>query len=218
MTTLETVLLACALMVSLALKPWRMLRGGAALPPLATPLLASLVLLPWLWAWPVTVGLAVPLQWSGAALAVLMLGWPLAIPLLAVAGASTMLTAGASLEDAISVTVWSGILPATAVLLLGHAVRRAFGTHPLAYLFGRAYAVPLAAVFACAMASAWVGGHLDGTDDSATAVVVALLMAMGEAAWTCAIASLLVAWQPAWLATWSDAHYLTSRKSPVRRA
>jgi len=217
MTTLETVLLACALAASLALQPWRMLRGGRSLPPLATPLLASLVLLPWLWAWPVDTGLPVPLQWSGAALAVLMLGWPLAIPVLALAGASTMLTIGASIEDAISAAVWSGVLPATAVLLLGHAVRRAFGTHPLAYLFGRAYAVPLAAVFCCVVTSAWAGGRVAGAED-ATAFVVAFLMAMGEAAWTCAVASLLVAWQPGWLATWSDERYLTTRKSPPRRA
>lgn len=217
MTTLEAVLLACALAASLALQPWRMLRGGRSLPPLATPLLAWLVLMPWLWAWPVDAGLPVPLQWSGAALAVLMLGWPLAIPVLALAGASTMLTTGASIEDAISAAVWYGALPATAVLLLGHAVRRAFGTHPLAYIVGRAYAVPLAAVFCCVVISAWAGGGVAGAGD-ATAVVVAFLMAMGEAAWTCAVASLLVAWQPGWLATWSDERYLTSPKSPPRRA
>jgi uncharacterized membrane protein len=215
MTSLETVLLACALAASLALRPWRMLRGGGALPPLATPLLASLALLPWLWSWPAGGNLPMPLQWSGAALAVLMLGWPLAVPVLALAGASTTLTTGASIGDAISTTVWSGVLPATAVLLLGHAVRRAFGTHPVAYIFGRAYAVPLAALFACAVTSAWVAGRLA---NDATAVVVSFLMAMGEAAWTCAVASLLVAWQPGWLATWSDERYLTSRKTTPRRA
>lgn len=217
MTLLEPVLLAIALAASLALQPWRMLRAGRALPPLATPLLASLAVLPWLWAWPMTTSLPVPVQWSGAALAVLMLGWPLAIPVLAVAGASTMFTVGASIEDAIFTTVWAGVLPATAVLLLGHAVRKAFGTHPIAYIFGRAYAVPLAAMFVCAVAGAWAGGRL-AADESATAVVVAFLMAMGEAAWTCAVASLLVAWQPGWLATWSDERYLAARKSPPRQA
>jgi uncharacterized membrane protein len=217
MTTLEAVLLVCALAASVALQPWRMLRSSGALPPLATPLLASLVMLPWLWAWPVGAALPMPLQWSGAALAVLMLGWPLAIPALALAGASTTLTAGASIEDAISATVWSGVLPATIVLLLGHVVRRAFGAHPLAYIVGRAYAVPLAAVFCGVVASAWAGGGVAGADDT-TPFVVAFLMAMGEAAWTCAVASLLVAWQPGWLATWSDERYLSPRKSPPRRA
>jgi len=194
-----------------------MLRGSGGLPALATPLLASLVLLPWLWAWPVGANLPVPVQWSGGALAVLMLGWPLAIPVLAIAGASTTFTIGASIPEAISATVWFGVLPATAVLVLGHAVRRAFGMHPVAYLLGRAYAVPLAALFSCALASAWASGHLPGAD-GATAVVTAFLMAMGEAAWTCAVASLLVAWQPQWLATWSDERYLPSRKTPPRRA
>ena len=217
MTTLETFVLACALAASLVVQPWRMLRGSGSLTPVATPFLASLVLLPWLWAWPVGAHLPVPLQWSGAALAVLMIGWPLAIPVLAFAGASTIFTVDASIESAISATLWFGVAPATAVLVLGHAVRRVFGTHPLAYLMGRAYVVPLAALFGCAVLSAWADGSLAAAD-GATAVVVAFMMAMGEAAWTCAVVSLLVAWQPRWLATWSDERYLTSRKSPPRRA
>lgn len=216
MAFLETLLLACALAMSLALRPWRMLRGAGSAPPLSTPLLASLVLLPWLWAWPAGTGLPVPLQWSGAALAVLMLGWPLAIPLLCIAGMG-LLAGGMPFEDAISTTVWSGVLPATTVLLLGQAVRRAFGSHPLAYIFGRAYAVPFTALFICGLAAAWAGGRPAAADQS-TIVVAAFLMAMGEATWTCAVASLLVAWRPQWLATWSDERYLASRKSPPRRA
>ena len=38
--------------------------------------------------------------------------------------------------------------------------------------------------------------------------VTALLLATGEASWTCALATLLVACRPQWLATWSDALYL----------
>jgi uncharacterized membrane protein len=216
MAALETVLLACALVASLIVQPWRMLRGnGGAVPPLATPLLASLILLPWLWAWPM--GATLPVHWSGAPLLVLVLGWPLAVPVLAFAGVSTILTTGASIHDALSATVWCGMVPATTVLLLGHAVRRTFGMHPVAYIIGRAYAVPLAALFACALASAWAGGRLDGAEGP-IAAVAAFLMAMGEAAWTGAVVSLLVAWQPGWLATWSDERYLTSRKSPHRRA
>lgn len=217
MTALETALLACAMAASLVVRPWRMLRGDGAAAPLVTPLLAALVILPWLWAWPVGGNLPVPVQWSGAALAVLMLGWPLAIPVLVAVGMSTILTAGASLEEALASTVWSGVLPATAVLLLGHAVRRAFGMHPLAYLIGRAYAVPLVALLACTLASAWAGGGLAGSGGT-TAFVAAFLMAMGEAAWTGALACMLVAWQPRWLATWSDARYLRPQKPPQRAA
>jgi uncharacterized membrane protein len=39
-------------------------------------------------------------------------------------------------------------------------------------------------------------------------IVTALLLAVGEASWTCALATLLVACRPQWLATWSDALYL----------
>ena len=215
MTALATLLLACALAASLAVRPWRMLRADGALPALATPLLALLVLLPLLWAWPVGAGLPVPLRWSGAALAVLMLGWPLAIPLLVAAGLSTMLTTGASFGDAIASAAWSGVLPATAVLALGHAVRRAFGMHPAAYLVGRAYAVPLAALFGCTLVAMLARGGFTELDPT-TGIVVAFLMAMGEAAWTAGIASLLVAWRPGWLATWSDTRYLQAHHGTGR--
>jgi uncharacterized membrane protein len=207
----EFVLLAFALAAALVVRPWRLLRASQSHAGLATPLLAVLVALPWLWAWP-TAGLPVPLQWSGAALAVLMLGWPLAVPALVVAGVSTMVTAGASSAEALSTTIWSGVLPATAVLLLGHAVRRAFGTHPAVYLLGRAFAVPLLALFACALGAA-VAGPGFGGEDSQIQVVSAFLMAMGETSLTCAVAAILVACRPQWLATWSDALYLGPRRN-----
>jgi len=68
------VILAC-LTASLWLKPWRMLVGTELL----TPLLATLVLLPWLWALPNLHHMPLQLHWSGAPLVTLMLGWPLAV-------------------------------------------------------------------------------------------------------------------------------------------
>jgi uncharacterized membrane protein len=186
-----------------------MLRGPGS--GLATPLLATLTLLPWLWAWPSSADLPIPLQWSGAALAVLMLGWPLAVPLLVAAGISTVFITGASWPEALSTTIWSGLMPATIVLLLGHAVRKVFGTHPAVYLLGRAFAVPLLALFACTLAGA-VAGETFAGEDREMQVVAAFLMAMAETAWTCAVASILVAWRPQWLATWSDALYLGPRR------
>jgi hypothetical protein len=47
------------------------------------------------------------------------LGWPLAIPLLTVAGLSTMVTSDIPAWQALSVTVWSGVLPATLMLVSG---------------------------------------------------------------------------------------------------
>ncbi len=196
-------IVALALVASLSVRPWRLLRGGA----LATPLLATLTVLPWLWSWPGLIALPIPLQWSAAPLAVLMLGWPLAIPVLVLAGFSTLITTGATLENALTLTVWSGVMPATLVMVLGQVVRRASGSHPVGYILGRAFLVPLVALVACSLIAALVGHGFTSVRGEMHTVAV-LLLAMGEASWTCAIASMLLAYRPHWLATWSDALYL----------
>ncbi len=216
MTFAEFMLICTALAAALALRPWRMLGASAPAGGLATPLLASLTLIAWLWAWPAGAAMPIPLQWSGAPLAVLMLGWPLAIPVLAVAGASMVFTSGEAASEAISAMLWWGFVPATATLLLGHAARRGLGTHPAAYLLVRAFAVPLLALFACALAAPIDARGMAGTDGE-TRVLVAFLMAMGEATWTGAVASVLVACRPQWLATWSDRLYLRSPARSQRR-
>jgi uncharacterized membrane protein len=210
----QLVLLASALAAAMVVRPWRLLHASESQSGLATPLLAMLTILPWLWAWPASAAMPVPLRWSGAALAVLMLGWPLAVPVLAFAGLSTILTAGLSWDEALSITVWSGVLPATAVLLFGQAVRTAFGTHPAVYLLGRAFAVPLVALFVCTVGAA-VAGQGFAAEDGEMQVVAAFLLALGETTWTCGVASILVAWRPQWLATWSDTLYLGPRR-PAR--
>lgn len=201
---LHLVVLLCALCASLSVRPWRLLAAGSSL---ATPLLAMLTVLPWLWSWPAAGAFPIAVQFSGAPLAVLMLGWPLAVPVLALAGLSTILTSGASWQQALAATVWSGVVPATLVLVLGHAARRAFGTHPAGYLMARAYAVPLLALFASTLGAATGGQGLRATEGDMLPVAC-FLLALAEAAWTCAVAALLVAGRPQWLATWSDALYL----------
>jgi len=211
---IEATLLALAWAAALAVRPWRLLRPQDGQVRLATPLLASLALLPWLWSWPGLAALPVPLHWSAAPLVVLLLGWPLAVPVLTFAGASTVLTVDAAPAEVLSLTVWAGLLPATAVLVLGQLVRKAFGPNPLAYLLGRAFFVPMLALAGCALAAGACGLPLTARPDSLECVVVGL-MAMGEASWTCAVASLLVACRPGWLATWSDALYLRRPPRPV---
>jgi uncharacterized membrane protein len=204
---IEAILLALAWAAVLLVRPWRLLRPYDGQVPLATPFLASITILPWLWSWPGLAALPFPLHWSGAPLVVLMIGWPLAIPVVTVAGASTMLTTGASLAHALQLTVWSGVLPATLMLLLGHGVRKALGPHPLAYMAGRAFAVPMLALGSCALLGAAMGNALTGATGELQLVAIGLL-AMGEASWSCAVVSLLVAYRPQWLATWSDPMYL----------
>ncbi len=217
-TAFELILLALALAAAVSVRPWRLLRAHEGQVPLATPLLACLTVLPWLWAWPGLAALSLPVHWSGAPLAVLMIGWPLAIPVLLAAGSSTMLTTGATFAEAVSLTVWSGVLPATMVLLLGHAVRKTFGTHPVAYMVGRAFFVPMVTLALCGLAATFLGNAFVSTTVELQRVAIGLL-AMGEASWTCAIASLLVAYKPQWLATWSDTAYLGRplRGKPVTR-
>ena len=208
----ELILLALAWAASLLVQPWRLLRPRDGRVALATPLLAVLAVLPWLWAWPGLAALPIPLHWSGAPLVVLLVGWPLAIPVLTFAGLSTVFSTGASIGEAISLTVWSGLVPATLVLLLGHAVRRAFGPNPVAYMLGRAFLVPMLSIASCGLVAAALGHGFAGPTGDLQRIAIAL-MATGEAAWTCAIVSLLVAYRPHWLATWSDKMYL---RRPVR--
>lgn len=199
----DAIVLALAWAAALALRPWRLLRPWQGEVRLATPLLASLTLLPWLWAWPGLAALPVPLHWSAAPLVVLLVGWPLAVPVLTLAGLSTMLSVHASLAQALSLTVWSGLLPATLVLALGYGVRRALGVNPVVYMLGRAFVVPMLALGVCALAAAASGHGLHGTTGTLERVAIGLL-AMGEASWTCALVSLLLVWRPHWLATWTE--------------
>ena len=212
---LELGLLLLACTASLSVRPWRLLRPyGGELPPLVTPFLACLTVLPWLWCWPGLAALPVPLHWSGAPLLVLLVGWPLAVPVITVAGFATLLTEGGSLETALSLIAWAGLVPATLVLLLGHGVRKAFGPNPVAFMLGRGFIVPMVTLAACGFFAAALTHGLEGPTRSLQRVAV-FLLALGEASWTCAVASLLVACRPQWLATWSDAMYL-GRRAPQR--
>lgn len=203
----EALLLGLAWAVALCVRPWRLLQPHEGKAPLATPFLALLALVAWLWAWPGLAALPLPLHWSAAPLTVLLVGWPLAVCVLTLAGLSTLVTTGASPADALAMTLWSGLVPATLVLGLGHVVRCAFGPHPVAYLLGRAFFVPMLALAGCGLAAAAFDQAFSGPSGELQRVATALL-AMGEAAWTCAIVSLLVAYRPQWIATWSDALYL----------
>lgn len=213
-TGIELSLLVLAWAASLSVQPWRLLRRyDGQMPPLATPFLACATILPWLWSFPGLAALPLPLHWSGAPLVALVVGWPLTIPIVTLAGLSTMFTNGASFAHALSLTVWAGVLPATLVLLFGHGVRKAFGTNPLAYMVGRAFFVPMLTLAACGFTAAVLGHTLQGPTAQLQRVAIALL-AMGEASWSCALVSLLVVYRPQWLATWSDSVYL---RRPARQ-
>lgn len=201
---LDLILAALALATSLSLRPWRMLRGA---PPLLTPLLATLVILPWMWALPVLHHSPLQLQWSGAVLVLLMLGWPLAVPVFLLVGLGSMLVAPVPWDGALSLAVWLGIVPATFALGLGAVLRRWLPDHPFIYVLGRGFLGAVACLFASRVLAGWLGSELPGVSGE-LGLVARWLMSWGDAFVTGMLTAIFVAFRPQWLVTWSDARYL----------
>lgn len=212
---LEVCLIGVALAMSLWLRPWRMLsrqaleKDGPSEPsPLVTPLLATLVVLPWLWALPTLHRMPLQLQWSGACLVVLMLGWPLAIPaLVAVGGIAAVLSPSLDWADAVGTIAWQGVVPATLALALGAVIRRLIGTQPFVYVLGRAFLGTAVCLFLANVLGQWSGHSLPGVEGDLS-LVARWLMAWGDAFVTGMLTAIFVAFKPEWLATWSDRLYL----------
>ena len=200
---LELGLLVCALAAALLLRPWRLLTGVEQV----TPVLATLVLLPWLWALPALHAMPLQLQWSGACLVMLMVGWPLAIPVLCATGAVAALISPLTWPDALGLAVWQGVVPATLALGLGALVRRYVGTHPFVYLLGRTFMGSAICLFAASALAQWSGHPLRGVGTELS-MVAHWLMAWGDAFVTGMLCAIFVAFRPQWLATWSDALYI----------
>jgi len=196
-------LLLVTLTSALLLRPWRLLLGATRL----TPLLAALTLLPWLWALPSLHKMPLQLQGSGACLLVLMLGWPLAVPVLCVVGVLAALISPMGWDTALDLTVWLGLVPATLALGFGLAVRRWIGPHLFVYILGRAFLGTVVCMFAAGVLGQWAGHSLPGVDDELS-LVAHWLIAWGDAFLTGLFTAILVAFKPEWLATWSDQLYL----------
>lgn len=200
---LQAALVLGALAVALLLRPWRMLAGGRLL----TPLLATLALLPWLWALPSLHAMPLQLQWSGACLVLLMLGWPLAIPVLCITAVLAALVASLDWSQALSMATWLGIVPATLALAIGAALRRFVGPHPFVYLLGRAFLGSVLALFLAGGLRQWSGQALPGVG-SDLSMVAHWLTAWGDGFVTGMLGTIFVAYRPHWLATWSDTLFL----------
>lgn len=204
MQPLELALVGLPLLVALALRPWRLLQGR---PALLTPLLATLVVLPWLWALPSLHAAPLQLRWSGAGLVLLMLGWPLAMPVLAAVGATAWALSPMPAAEVLAVTAWQGAVPATLGLGVGALTRRFLPHNPFVYLFGRAFAGTLVCLFLAhaaqqqlGQALPYVGSELD--------LVGRWLMAWGDATVTGMLCAVFVGYRPQWLLTWADTLYL----------
>ncbi|MGP1629689.1 MAG: hypothetical protein ACTS8S_02910 [Giesbergeria sp.] len=205
--TLTAALLAVALGTALWLRPWHMLRGGA----LVSPLLASLVVLPWLWALPWMHTMPLQLHWSFACLVLLMLGWPLAVPTLCAVATLAGLLGGQSWEVVVLLAFWRGVLPATLALGLGGLIRRLIGPHLFVYVLGRGFLGAAVCLFAGSAMLHWLTPALPGLEqsrDQNLALVAHWLTAWGDAFITGMLTAIFVAFKPSWLATWSDTLYL----------
>ena len=201
----EWIPLLLALGIALFLRPWRMLRRTELL----TPLLASLVIVPWVWAMPRphTMPLQLTLTFSGIIL--LTLGWPLAIPVFCLIAIISGLLAPAPVAQLMADAFWLGVLPATFAMLLGALVRRYLGPNIFVYTLGRGFFTTVASVFAAALLSEWAGYHLPNIDPSLT-TIAHWLIAWGDGFMTGLLSAIFVAFRPQWLATWSDELYLRS--------
>lgn len=204
---IEIVLSAVALTIALLVRPWQLLRG-----PLLTPALAALALLPWFWLLPQKLPAGMAVQFSGASLLVLMLGWPLAVPVLALVSLAVWVLGSAPAEAVLSQWVWVGLVPATLALAIGWALRRWLPPNVFIYTLGRGFLGTALALFASGVL--YEGVHrLMGGVTLHEALVARWLMAWGDAFLTGLFAAVFVAFAPQWLATWSDERYL---RPPVR--
>jgi len=204
MELLSPTLVALALAVALACKPWRLLGHGG----LVSPLLAALVITPWLWALPWLHRMPLQLQLSGACLIGLALGWPLAVPVLCLVALAAGLLAPLSWQQQADMALWLGIVPVTLSFLLGMVLRRWVWKHVFVYILGRAFLGTVLCMFITGALAQRMGHGLNIAIDPDLAMVARWLMAWGDAVLTGMMAAICVAFRPHWLATWSDQIYL----------
>ena len=213
---LELSLALIALILALLLRPWRQLLNRRPLVTqssgdasgLWTPLLATLVVLPWMWALPTLHQMPLQLQWSGACLVLLMLGWPLAVLTLLTVGVITwLLSPSLSVPATLALTVWHGLVPATLAMGWGALLRRFLGTKVFVYLFGRGFFGTVVCLFIAGLLAQAAGEQLPGVQQE-LGKIARWLMAWGDAVVTGMLTAVFVAFKPQWLATWSDPLYL----------
>jgi uncharacterized membrane protein len=189
-----------AITAAIARRPWRAIDETG--PPWSW--VAAWALLPLLWSLDRQLGIAVLPSLSGAALLVLMTGWPLAVLACVPIGLIALLGGPLDAHEALHRTVWLGIVPATVALAVGAMVRRWLPLHVGVYVFAGAFFGSGVAVWLAGT----IGAALAAAPAAPDAGVARVLMALGEAAITGAVVTLLVAQRPEALATYSDRSYL----------
>ena len=133
-------------------------------------------LLPLWWSIDHQIGVAALPPLSGAALLVLMTGWPLAV--LSCVPISLIAVFGGPLDayDALHRAVWLGIVPATVALAIGGVVRRWLPLHVGVYVFARGFIGSGVAVWLTGA----LGAALAASPATADTGVARLLMALAR--------------------------------------
>lgn len=206
---LDAVLALAALALALGLRPWRAVgRGGPPWPWLAWPLL-----MPLLWSADRFVAMPVAQPLSGAALLVLMTGWPLAMLLLLPVALFTAALAGLDAVAALHRAVWLGVVPGSLALALGLALRRWLPRHLFVYILGRAFIGTAVSTALAGALSAWLHGAPQGLAES-DLMLGRWLAAWGDAWLSGLLVAIFVAYRPDWLATYTDRLYLPPPPKP----
>lgn len=204
MPLLTSAFAVLALLVALAFRPWRLLANTG----LISPLLAALVITPWLWALPWLHHMPIQLQLSGACLITLALGWPLAVPVFGAVALVVGWIAPVTWQQQVDMAVWLGIAPATLSFLLSMALRRWLPHNLFVYILGRAFLGTALCMFVTGALAQWSGHALAAAVPTDLALVARWLIAWGDGFLTGMFAAIGVAFRPQWLATWSDRLYL----------
>lgn len=209
---LELILFAAAMAAALCLRPWRLLAPGGDC-CLLTPLVVLGAALSLLW-WAIAPTTSPVLKLAGAQLALLTLGWPMAVLLYAGVAAAGLLLG--STADVVGAAVWYGFVPITLSLAAGRLVRSMTNAHPAGYLLGRGLLVPFLATVAAGCIAHGMTGAFDRLGEAAVPSLV--LVALIDAMLTAQAVLLLVLARPRSLATWSDRLYLRRPPPPPVRA
>lgn len=207
MMVLDFLLAALAVGVALWLRPWRVV--GPSGPP--WPWLAWCAALPMVWGVDHYVGSGVVQPLSGATLLMLMAGWPLAVLALLPVALVTALLAHLEWLEALHRYVWLGLVPATAALAIGAAMRRWLPHQLFIYILGRGFFGTVLSAVLASWLSLWLHGGPAGVDIG-EAMVARWLAAWGDGFLAGMLVAIFVAFRPGWLATYSDRIYLLPQR------
>ncbi|ODV12320.1 MAG: hypothetical protein ABT20_04045 [Rubrivivax sp. SCN 70-15] len=207
MPWLDLTITALALAAALALRPWRGVGPGG--PP--WPWLAWWAVLPLFWGADRYAATPVLQPLSGAALLMLMAGWPLAVLALVPVALLTGWLGDLGWVETLQRGVWLGLVPASLAMALGAGIRRWLPQHLFVYILGRGFFATVAAGMLAGALSAALHGVPAGlrVED---VLLARWLAAWGDAFLAGMMAAIFVAFRPEWLATYADRLYLPSAR------